>query len=201
MNVVYVLCLLEGCHYFGSMDVITLAVTPVALSKSTHHHPQAWSYLFAPKRWVRVKLTHQIHPLGFMQPVPSPVPPLNRYNGVVCRSRERRPKQATSPQLTGQMTYTRDFVRLWERPPNACPRHMSMSTQNLDFRRLYHEEIPALPRNPSDTPKKICLTISTVDDGFVACEFTASIKLPLISYRTVAVIAKMDIVMLRDDLS
>jgi len=32
MNVVYDLCFLEGCHYLGSMDVINLAVTPIALS-------------------------------------------------------------------------------------------------------------------------------------------------------------------------
>ena len=32
MNVVYDLSFLEGCHYLGSMDIINLAVTPVALS-------------------------------------------------------------------------------------------------------------------------------------------------------------------------
>ena len=47
MNVVYDLCLLEGCHYLGSTDIISLAVTPVALSNQliiTLPH-----YSFAPR--------------------------------------------------------------------------------------------------------------------------------------------------------
>ena len=51
-----------------------------------------------------------------------------------------------------------------------------------------------LPRNPSDTSKKICLAISVADHGCAACQFAASSELPLIPHRIIAVIVTMDIV-------
>ena len=79
MNVVFDLCLLEGCHYLGSTDVISLAVTPVVALSNQLIITLPPPYSFAIKGWVRVKLTRRIHLLGSTQPVPSSVPPPNHY--------------------------------------------------------------------------------------------------------------------------
>ena len=56
------------------------------------------------------------------------------------------------------------------------------------------ELVPVFPRNPRDTPKKICLMISLCEDGCAANQFAANTVFPLSSHRTIAVIATTDIV-------
>jgi len=78
MNVVYDLCLLEGCHYLGSMDVINLAVTPVALSNqliitlpTTRSPPRDGFALSFPTGSIPLDPRSRCHP---------PVSPPNRYS-------------------------------------------------------------------------------------------------------------------------
>ena len=77
MNVVYDLCLLEGCHYLGSMDIINLAVTSIALSNQLII---TLYQLVHPKGWVRVKLTTGSIPLDPRSRCRPPVSPPNRYS-------------------------------------------------------------------------------------------------------------------------
>lgn len=91
---------------------------------------------------------------------------------------EQLPRQATSSSLEGLETLARDSEERLGMRSVGHLLHSSATARALEIIQASALRIPVLPKNPKDTPKKICFAIVLAEPGWARLQFSASCELP-----------------------